>query len=54
MNVEGVAIIPTCPEYGARWLPADEAGGRHGSPTTSPPELVFYCADCAEREFGQH
>jgi hypothetical protein len=37
MHLEGVAIIPRCAECEANWLPADEAAGRRGSPTTSRP-----------------
>jgi hypothetical protein len=42
MPLESVALIPTCAECEARWLPTDD----------EPPELVFYCPECAEREFG--
>jgi predicted RNA-binding Zn-ribbon protein involved in translation (DUF1610 family) len=52
MNVEGVATVPTCPECGARRLPADEERWRAYHTDDEPPELNFYCPACAEREFG--
>ena len=35
-----------------RWLPADEARWQAWLTEDEPPELVFYCRECAEREFG--
>ena len=38
----------------AHWLPADEERWRANlgsDDLDEPPELVFYCSDCAEREF---
>jgi hypothetical protein len=55
MSAESVALIPQCAECGACWLPADEECWRAylGSDTLDEPaEVVFYCPDCAEREFG--
>jgi hypothetical protein len=43
-------------ECGAEWLPADEERWRAfhgGDDPAEPAELVFYCPECAEREFGQ-
>jgi hypothetical protein len=56
MPVEGVALIPRCAECEAVWLPSD--GERwlayigRDEYFHEPAELVFYCSDCAEREFG--
>jgi len=52
MHTEGVAIIPRCAECEAHWLPADEERWRAYRTDDEPPELVFYCPACAEREFG--
>ena len=52
MHIEGVAIIPRCAECEAHWLPADEARWQTWLTDDEPPELVFYCPLCAEREFG--
>jgi hypothetical protein len=51
-HIEGVAIIPRCAECEANWLPADEERWQAWLTDDEPPELVFYCPDCAEREFG--
>jgi hypothetical protein len=51
MNVErGVASTPRCAECGDVWLPADEERWRAYLDTDH--QLVFYCPDCADREFG--
>jgi hypothetical protein len=52
MRIEGVAIIPTCPECGAHWLPADRERWQAWLTNDEPPEVVFYCPACAGREFG--
>ena len=52
MPLERVALIPTCAECEAVWLPADEARWQAWLTEDEPPELVFYCLECAEREFG--
>lgn len=52
MHIEGVATIPRCAECEAHWLPADEARWQAWLTDDEPPELVFYCRGCAEREFG--
>jgi Zn finger protein HypA/HybF involved in hydrogenase expression len=51
MDVEHVALMPRCAECGGVWLPADEDRWRAYLDTDS--ELVFYCPECAEREFGE-
>ena len=55
MSTEQVALIPRCAECEAPWLPADDERWRAyvgGDDLDEPPELVFYCPECAEREFG--
>ena len=34
------------------WLPADETRWEAFLSDDEPPELAFYCPDCANREFG--
>jgi len=54
MPLESVALIPRCAGCEAHWLPADEERWRAylgSDDLDEPPELVFYCSDCAEREF---
>jgi hypothetical protein len=50
MNAESLAIIPSCIECGECWLPADEE--RWCAYLTDDDEVVSYCPECAEREFG--
>ena len=52
MNAESVALIPSCAECGAVWQPADEERWQAWLTDDEPPELAFYCAECAERELG--
>ena len=52
MPIEGVAIIPRCAECEACWLPADRERWQAWLTDDEPPELAFYCPECAEREFG--
>jgi hypothetical protein len=55
MPVERVALIPSCAECGTRWLPADEELWRAylgSDDLDEPPEVVFYCPECAKQEFG--
>jgi hypothetical protein len=53
MRAEIVARIPNCTECDARWLPADEERWEAYWVDDGPEEkLLFYCPECAEREFG--
>lgn len=51
VSAEKVALIPRCAECGERWLHADEDRWRAYLDTND--ELVFYCPECAEREFDE-
>jgi hypothetical protein len=46
-------LARTCAECGAVWLPADEERWKAYLTDDEPPQLAFYCSDCAEREFGE-
>jgi hypothetical protein len=52
VSAEGVALIAECAECGRLRLPGD--GERWFAYLTDgePPELAFFCPECAEREFG--
>jgi hypothetical protein len=52
MQIPGVAIVPRCAECEAHWLPADRERWQAWLNDDEPPELAFYCRDCAEREFA--
>ena len=52
MPLEKVALIPKCAECQAVWLPADEERWRAYLTDDDPPELAFYCPECARQEFG--
>ncbi len=55
MSTEQVALIPRCAECEAVWLPADDGRWRAylgGDELDEPAELVFYCPECAGREFA--
>jgi hypothetical protein len=56
VRAERVALIPSCVECSAVWLPADEERWRAylgvDEQLDTPAEVVLYCPRCAEREFG--
>ena len=55
MSAEQVALIPRCAECEAHWLAADEERWRAylgSNDLDEPAEVVFYCPECSEREFG--
>jgi hypothetical protein len=52
MRAEGTGLLPGCAECGALWLPADDERWAAYLTDDEPPEVAFYCPDCAEREFG--
>jgi hypothetical protein len=54
MPVEGVALVPTCVECEAVWLPADEERWRAylgGDDLDEPARGRVLVPRCAEREF---
>jgi hypothetical protein len=51
VSAEQVALIPRCAECGEVWLPADHDRWRAYLDTND--ELIFYCPECANREFGE-
>ena len=51
MSAEQVALIPQCAECNQVWLPDD--GDRFQAYFDTHDELVFYCPECAGREFGE-
>jgi hypothetical protein len=52
VSAESVALIPQCAECGKLWLPADGDRWEAYLTDAEPPEIAFYCSECAEREFG--
>jgi hypothetical protein len=50
VSAEQVALIPKCAECLAVWRSDDEE--RWLAYLDTDGELVFYCSECAEREFG--
>ena len=53
-DIESVGLIPRCAECGKQWMPADPERWRAyhgGDDLDEPAELVFYCPECAVREF---
>jgi hypothetical protein len=54
MSAEGVAVIPQCEECGKVWLPLVDRERWQPYWIDDGPEerLIFYCPECAEREFG--
>jgi hypothetical protein len=56
MSAQNVALISRCAECEAAWLPSDEDRWRAylgGADLDELADVIFYCSDCAEREFGQ-
>ena len=49
MTAGQVVLIPRCPECLDVWLPGDDERWRAYLDTDD--ELVFYCPECAKREF---
>jgi hypothetical protein len=53
MGIESVTRIPQCIECAERWLPMDtDHWQAHWIDDGRDDRLLFYCPDCAEREFG--
>jgi hypothetical protein len=52
VSAEPVALIPQCEECNKVWLPTDGERWEARWIDDGPEEkLVFYCPECAEREF---
>jgi predicted RNA-binding Zn-ribbon protein involved in translation (DUF1610 family) len=53
VNADQVAVIRACEECGEVWLQADAGRWQaHWIDDGREERLVFYCPECAEREFG--
>jgi uncharacterized protein with PIN domain len=52
VGAEGAAAILQCAECERPWLPVDAEQWSAYLTEDEPPEVVFFCPDCAEREFG--
>jgi hypothetical protein len=53
MSAEQVAVVPQCEECRKVWVPAvRERWQAHWIDDGPDEKLVFYCPECAEREFG--
>jgi hypothetical protein len=52
VSAEQVALIPECAECERPWMPADAERWKAYLTDDEPPELAFFCEECAEREFG--
>jgi ribosomal protein S27AE len=53
VSTESVAFSPKCAECHQVWLPRDKDRWHAYWVDDGPVEqLVFYCPECAEREFG--
>jgi hypothetical protein len=51
VSAERVELIPRCSECREAWLPDDQERWR--CYLDCDDELVFFCPECAEREFGE-
>jgi hypothetical protein len=51
VSAEQIALIVRCAECEALWLPADEERWSAYLTDDEPAEVVFYCPECALREF---
>jgi hypothetical protein len=53
MAEPAVVLIPKCIECGETWLPQDTDHWQAYWIENGPEELLlFYCVECAKREFG--
>jgi hypothetical protein len=51
VSAERVALIARSTECESVWLPADEDRRQAYHTDDAPPELAFYCPECAQHEF---
>jgi hypothetical protein len=52
VKAERLAVIPCCIECGRVWWPDEKDRFAAYWTDDEPPELAFYCSECAERESG--
>jgi uncharacterized protein with PIN domain len=52
MSAEQVEPIRRCPECGRPWEPHETERWKAYLTDDEPPEVVVFCPDCAERQFG--
>jgi hypothetical protein len=52
VDTRQVTLIASCRECEARWRPADQERWQAWLTDDDPAEVVFYCPESAEREFG--
>jgi hypothetical protein len=52
VDAQHIALIPECAECERPWMPADPDRWQAYLTDDEPPELAFYCPECAEREFS--
>jgi hypothetical protein len=48
-----VALIPECAECGRHWWPLETERWKAYLTCDEPPDLAFYCPECAEQEVGE-
>ena len=52
MKAESLVPIPCCVECGLVWWPDEDDRFAAYLSADEPPELIFYCSECAERDLG--
>jgi hypothetical protein len=53
VGAEGAATVLQCAECERPWLAVDDEHRSAYLTDDEPPEVLFFCPDCAEREFGE-
>jgi hypothetical protein len=53
VGTEGATTVLQCAECERPWLPVDAEHWSAYLTDDEPPEVVFFCPRCAEREFGE-
>jgi hypothetical protein len=54
VKAESLALIAECVECGRPWLPAERERWFANLTDDEPPEIAFFCSECAAREFGDN
>jgi hypothetical protein len=53
MSASGLSVFPQCEECREVWLPFDrDRWEAHWIDDAPEEKLIFFCPECAEREFG--